>query len=128
MRLKFRDSFKGMDAGFRHLTIFGQHGQSSTLIRLLQEFGLSADSYPVLVLQVNNCDDFVYTLPLPSGNTNQGSVPESERPWERVMLAIESMARDWDATDVLSSIPEVVGMRKKNESLPDLVNRLVNEL
>ena len=46
----FRASFEESNLGFAHLVIFGQHGVSETAIALRQEFGVEAETSPLLVL------------------------------------------------------------------------------
>ena len=124
----FRSSFDSLDAGFRHLTIFGQHGVSSTMRRLLREFGLPDDGYPALVLLVGNESESVFTLSLPPGDSPIDIDPNEIQPWQQVLRMVEAAASVEDPLVGLSSVPETVGPTKTGNSLVELVNRLLEEV
>ena len=124
----FRNSFESLDAEFRHLTIFGQHGLSSTARRLLREFGLTDEDYPILVLLVGAESESMFTLPLPTGDSPRDLNLDDNRPWQQVLAAVEAAANEEDSILELSSISKVVGPTKTEEPLKRLVDRLLREL
>ena len=124
----FRSSFESLNAEFRHLTIFGQHGLSSTARLLLREFGLEDDNYPTLVLLVGAESESMFTLPLPAGDSPIDLDYNDAQPWQLVLAAVEAAADEEDSILELSSISKVVGSTKTEESLKRLVDRLLGEL
>ena len=124
----FRSSFESLNAGFRHLTIFGQHGLSSTARRLLREFGLADDYYPTLVLLVGTESESMFTLPLPTGDSPRDLNLDDVQPWQLVLAAVEAAANEKDSILELSSISKVAGPTKTEGPLKRLVDRLLGEL
>ena len=124
----FRSSFQSLNTGFRHLTIFGQHGLSSTARRLLREFGLTDDDYPTLVLLVGAESESVFSLPLPAGGSPLDLDYNDAQPWQLVLAAVEAAANEEDSILELSSISKVVGPTKTEEPLKRLVDRLLGEV
>ncbi len=124
----FRSSFQSLDAEFRHLTIFGQHGLSSTARRLLREFGLDDDYYPTLVLLVGAESESMFTLPLPAGDSPIDLDYNDAQPWQLVLAAVEAAANDEDSILKLASVSKVVGPTETGEPLKRLVDRLLGEL
>ncbi len=123
----FRSSFESLNAGFRHLTIFGQHGLSSTARRLLREFRLDDDEYPTLVLLVGAESESMFTLPLPAGDSPIDLNLDENRPWQLVLAAVEAAANE-DSILKLASGSKVVGPTETGEPLKRLVDRLLGEL
>ena len=124
----FRSSFESLNAGFRHLTIFGQHGLSSTARRLLREFRLDDDEYPTLVLLVGAESESVFSLPLPAGDSPIDLDYNDAQPWQLVLAAVEAAANDEDSILKLASVSKVVGPTETGEPLKRLVDRLLGEL
>ncbi len=69
----FRSSFESRNAGFAHLVIFGQHGVSDTVNRLLAELNLPPDSWPTLALFTGSAEAPATIIPLPVGNPPYGA-------------------------------------------------------
>ena len=69
----FRSSFESRKAGFAHLVIFGQHGVSDTVNRLLAELNLPPDSWPTLALFTGSAEAPATIIPLPVGNPPYGA-------------------------------------------------------
>ena len=69
----FRSSFESRNAGFAHLVIFGQHGVSDTVHRLLAELNLPPDSRPTLALFTGSAEAPATIIPLPVGNPPYGA-------------------------------------------------------
>ena len=124
----FRSSFESLNAGFRHLTIFGQHGLSSTARRLLRGFGLTDDDYPTLVLLVGAESESVFSLPLTAGDSPLDLDYNDAQPWQEALAAVEAAANEEDSILELSWISKVVGPTKTEEPLKRLVDRLLGEL
>ena len=109
---RFRSSFEARGAGFHHLVIFGQHGVSSTVERLLTELGLipsqkglfemNPGSIPMLVLFTGRSASQFYLLPL-SG----GSGGEDDHPWSGVLAMTEKAAEEAEGNLCLTSIQEL---------------------
>jgi hypothetical protein len=76
---EFRARCEAWSAEFEHLVIFGQHGVSSTVRGLLNGFGLTLESVPVLVLFSSPLDYQAYALPLAASNS-AGSTPMNTGP------------------------------------------------
>ena len=75
----FRSSFEARGAGFEHLVIFGQHGVSSVLLRLLSQFGLTDEEVPTLALFSDLHAEAVHNVALSPGepaNTTDASTPQ----------------------------------------------------
>ena len=124
----FRSSFESLNAGFRHLTIFGQHGLSSTARRLLREFRLADDEYPTLVLLVGAESESVFSLPLPAGDSPIDLNLDENRPWQQVLATVQAAANEEDSILELASVSKVVGPTETGEPLKRLVDRLLGEL
>ena len=69
----FRSSFESRNAGFAHLVIFGQHGVSDTVNRLLAELNLPPDSRPTLALFTGSAEAPATIISLPVGNPPYGA-------------------------------------------------------
>ena len=124
----YRSSFETRNAGFRHLTIFGQHGVSSAVRWLLREFGLPDDGFPALALLVGEDGDSVFTLPLPTGDSSPALDPDNDQPWQQALAAVEAAA-DVDSSFLeLSSVAGAAGPTDRGEPLTGMVNRLLGEL
>ena len=124
----FRNSFESLDAEFRHLTIFGQHGLSSTARRLLREFGLTDEDYPILVLLVGAESESMFTLPLPTGDSPRDLNLDDNQPWQQVLATVEAAANEEDSILELTSVSKVIGPTEMGEPLKRLVDRLLREL
>ena len=125
---RFRSSFEARNAGFRHLTIFGQHGVSAAVRCLLREFGLPEEGYPALALLVGDAGESVFTLPLPAGNAPPSLDAAEDPPWQQALAAVEAAA-DVEASFVeLLSISEATGPTETGEPLAALVDRLLEEM
>jgi hypothetical protein len=125
---RFRSSFEARNAGFRHLTIFGQHGVSSAVRHLLGEFGLPDDGYPALALLVGDEGESVFTLPLPAGDPSPALDPDDDQPWQQALAAVEAAADVESSFVELSSVPEAAGPVERGEPLAGLVDRLLGEI
>ena len=75
----FRSSFEARGAGFEHLVIFGQHGVSSALLRLLSQFGLADEDVPTLALFSNPEAAAVHTVALSPGEPTETQTPQCRR-------------------------------------------------
>ena len=97
---QFRSSFEARAAEYKHLTIFGQHGVSSTLRGLLTAFGLADTRLPLLLLFAEPSATRVYVRPLPCGNAGAQQVGATDRAhlqgpdlgWAEVLAGIERAA------------------------------------
>ena len=124
----YRSSFETRNAGFQHLTIFGQHGVSSAVRRLLTEFGLSDDAIPSLALLVGAGGESVFTLPLPAGDPTPELADADDQPWQEALAAVEAAAAVEASFVELDSVPGAEGPTPARESLVELVDRLLREL
>ena len=124
----YRSSFEARNAGFRHLTIFGQHGVSSAVRRLLVEFSLPDDAIPSLALLVGAGGESVFTLPLPAGDSTLSPDDMDDQPWQEALAAVEAAAAVEASFVELESVPGADGPTPAPEPLVELVDRLLREL
>ncbi len=91
---RFRSSFEARAAEYKNLTIFGQHGVSTTVLGLLEAFGLAAKPLPLLLLFGEPCATTIYVLPLPGGSGRAGErlVDPTlvHQGWAKALAGIES--------------------------------------
>ncbi len=151
----FRSSFEERNAGFAHLVIFGQHGVSDTVNRLLAELNLPPDSCPTLALFTGSAETPATIIPLPVGNPpygaqepatvlepEPGSEPEpepepegaaSEVPWQTALRRAEEVFDSGGAAShTVSTVAEdEVIYRTTNGTLTgaltDMVRRILAE-
>ena len=149
----FRSSFEERNAGFAHLVIFGQHGVSDTVNRLLAELNLPPDSWPTLALFTGSAEAPAAIIPLPAGNPPHGAPepatalepgpvleprpePEdaaSEVPWQTALRRAEEVFDSGGAVShTVSAVAEDEAIdRTINGSLAgaltDMVRRLLAE-
>ena len=122
----YRSSFEAHDAMFQHLVIFGQHGVSSTVRRLLAEFGLHPGSTPTLVLYPEPSASTAYVLPLPGGNGDDGN-----HLWAEVLSKIEGAAEAGDGSLDLVDLEAMTGLTRHQVacgSLTELVSGVLASL
>ena len=125
----FRSSFESRGAGFEHLVIFGQHGVSSALLRLLSQFGLADDDVPTLALFSNPQAEAVHTVALSSGEpteTTDSSVPPDA--WQVILEQVERTADGQASSLDLESLPVSVGRQDVEMPVLDVVAKLLREL
>ena len=147
----FRSNFESRNAGFAHLVIFGQHGVSDTVHRLLAEMNLPPDSWPTLALFTGSAEAPATIIPLPVGNPpygapgpaavlepEPGSEPEpedatSEVPWQTALRRAEEVFDSGGAAShTVSTVAEdEVIYRTTNGTLTgaltDMVRRILAE-
>ena len=90
----YRSSFGERGAAFQHLMIFGQHGMSTTVKGLADEFGLTLDALPTLALFENGPSQAIHTIALRSGDYEDGEAGDPESlagPWMDVLLQLEGV-------------------------------------
>ena len=85
----YRTSFEARKLGFAHLVIFGQHGTSATERGLRANFGLEADSGPVLAL-FDGSSETPEAVPLWAGEAS-GSPTEMDSDWREALRRAESV-------------------------------------
>ena len=122
---KFRSSFEARHAGFERLVIFGQHGVSSTVRSLLDEFGLAQEAIPTLALLTPSEAAIVYTLPLPAGDVGSAQ-GQTAGPWQDVLAEVESAVENGAERIDLASLPGVARRQLDNGPLDKLVGKLLN--
>ena len=129
---EFRSSFEARAAEYKHLTIFGQHGVSSTVRGLLTAFGLAATRLPLLLLFAEPSATRVYVRPLPCGRAGaqQGGAADRAHPqapdlgWAEVLAGIErAVAAGALGSEVLglASFPALTAYQLTGNSPPDVV-------
>ena len=131
----YRSSFEERGAAYQHLVIFGQHGISSTLRGLLDQFGLTQEALPLLALFSDPPAKTVHSLPLtggspPDGTSESSSTPvvdSPSEPWRKVLKRLEDAADGEDAGLDLMSLDEVTG-RHENGPVLELVGRVLREV
>ena len=69
---RYRSEFEPRNAGFAHLVIFGMHGISATVRRLLVQAGLSEADLPTLLLAPATDPTATVAIKLPSGDSSDG--------------------------------------------------------
>ena len=119
----FRSSFEARAAPFQHLVIFGQHGVSSTVSRLLPELGLQPESLPVLVLFGEASATTFQSLPLPGGAGESLTCP-----WMEVLRLVEGAADDGKAALDLASLPGHTSHQLHRGPITELVGRVLESL
>ena len=118
----YRSRFQDLSAAFHHLVIFGQHGVSSTVRHMVPRLGLGVSPLPVLVLFQAASDAEVYSLPLPSGDS------EEDRRWEDVLAVVESAARKGTGVAGLDLLPGIGVHHIPAGTVADLINGLLQNL
>ena len=99
---RFRAGFEAHGAQFHHLVIFGQHGSSSTLSMLMDEFGLATNSTPVLVLVDQKQAANFCVLPLPAGVSNA-----QDGLWAGVLNQVEGSTVTGEEALGIDSLPDL---------------------
>ena len=122
----FRSSFETRAAPFQHLVIFGQHGVSSTVRRMLPELGLQRESLPVLVLFGEASATTFHSLPLPGGTTGAGE--GATCPWMEVLGQVEGAVDDGEVTLDLASLPGHTNHQLHKGRMAELVGRVLESL
>ncbi len=123
---EFRSGFQNAGAEFHHLVIFGQHGVSRTALELLNVFGLTEESLPLLVLFFGPAARGFYWASLmaggstaaPAGPSSDGG---SDDAWRMLLACIERCAGGVGSDLVLDSVPGLVGVSLGNMSMMDAV-------
>ena len=90
----YRSSFGERGAAFQHLMIFGQHGISTTVKGLADEFGLPLDALPTLALFKSGPSQAIHTIALRSGDYKDGETADPESlagPWMDVLHQLEGI-------------------------------------
>ena len=124
----FRSSFQNAGAEFQHLVIFGQHGVSRTALELLDLFGLSEESIPLLTLFSGPAAKGFYWTHLTKGGPAEAPAGASRRVDSgsddtcRILLSrIENGAGDAGSGLHLESVPGLAGVSLGNSSMKDAV-------
>ena len=112
---RFRSSFEARAAEYQHLTIFGQHGVSKTVLGLMEAFGLAAKPLPLLLLFAEPWATTIYVLALPGGSERVGERLVDPTPvhqgWAKALAGIENVV-DGSAPGSgrldLASVPELM--------------------
>ena len=123
---RFRSSFEDRDAGFQHLTIFGQHGISATLRGLLAEFGLTLEQVPALAVLTTPAVSTVHSIALAQG-AEAGEVAEGEL-WQTVLSLVEGVVDRGEKAVELASMAELKSYPLSSGSLPEAVDRVYARL
>jgi hypothetical protein len=125
----FRSSFEARGAGFEHLVIFGQHGVSSALLRLLSQFGLTDEEVPMLAIFSDPQAEAVHTVALspgePANTTNASTSPDA---WQAILDQVERTADEEGPALELESLPVPVGRHEVEMPVLEVVTELVREL
>ena len=133
---EFRSSFEERGAEFQQLTIFGQHGVSTTERQLLAALGVPEESLPLLALLSDASAAEAWTLPMPKGSissvstdnpSDPGCDPSTE-PWRRVLDRVENAAAESGPTLDLAAISELVQREIQTGTLKELVARVLESL
>ena len=125
----FRSSFEARGAGFEHLVIFGQHGVSSALLRLLSQFGLTDEEVPTLALFSDLHAEAVHNVALSPGepaNTTDASTPQNA--WQAILDQVERTADEEGPALELESLPVPVGRHEVEMPVLEAVTKLLREL
>lgn len=90
----YRSSFGERGAAFQHLMIFGQHGISTTVKGLADEFGLTLGALPTLAFFKDGPSQAIHTIALRSGDYKDGETGDPESlagPWMDVLHQLEGV-------------------------------------
>lgn len=123
---EFRSSFQNAGAEFQHLVIFGQHGVSRTALELLELFGLTEESLPILALFSGPGAKRLYWAQLTKGGSTEtpagpSSDSGSDDAWRTLLARIEDRA-DCGASGLhLNCVPGMAGASLGNLSMTDVV-------
>lgn len=131
----FRTSFQARGAGFERLVIFGQHGLSTTVRGLLDQFGLSLQAIPVLALFASPEENQVHHLPLPRGSalhppqgeTATGAINAGVGLWREVLGNLEARAGQDDNLD-LASLHQQLSHHRGDGTLVDAVGQVLDRI
>ena len=118
----YRSGVQDLGAAFHHLVIFGQHGLSSTVKQMVPRMGLGTSPLPLLLLFHDATDAEVYTLPLPSGAS------EDDRRWEGVLALVKSSAETGRSPAGLGLLPGVKAHNLAAGDVADIIAGLLDSL
>ena len=126
---KFRSSFEERDAVFERLVIFGQHGVSTTVHGLLDQFGLNLESLSLLAMLSDPSAERLDSIPLAPGATDAGDTkPGGQDLWQQVLERVEAAAaRDEKVLDLID-LPGVGSCPLGSPSLVGLVEGMLAQL
>lgn len=122
---EFRSSFEARNVPYENLVIFGQHGESKTLLGMSSGLGFARGEAPVLALMSSPTTRTFYTLPLVEGSTGGEQVGES---WRDVLRLIEAASDAGEKTLDLEPLIEVTARSIRSGSLDTVINRLLMRL
>ncbi len=123
----FRSSFEERGAEYQHLTIFGQHGVSTTARELLAALELTEASLPMLALFSDASACQGWTLPIPKGNSASTDDP-SEAAWRSVLDRVETAAAEPEPALDLATIPGLVRRQIRTGTLKALVGQALESV
>jgi hypothetical protein len=127
---RYRDNFKSRNAEFHHLTIFGQHGISSSVTGILDRLKLPLESIPYLVISPGVQANQLGIIKLPPGD-HSGPSPALEResnlnePWQLVLDLVDEAAEEGSTSVDISEISRAFDFKLNGKNLIDLVNSLL---
>lgn len=122
----FRSSFEERGAEFQQLTIFGQHGVSTTVRELLAELGAPEEPLPLLALFSEAAATEAWTLSMPQGSRHGGE--SSTGPWRHVLDRVESAAAKPAPSLDLAAVPGLVRREIQTGTLKELVGRVLESV
>ena len=133
---QFRSSFEQRGAGFEHLIIFGQHGMSSTVLRLMIELDLPQEKLPIMGMFSGSSTATIHILSLSKGSIS-GRHGESRRPgaesgadqsWREALNWLEA-GLDGEGKDLdLAAVPGTYAISLRNNSVNELVAQVFQAL
>lgn len=129
----FRGSFEERGAEFQQLTIFGQHGVSTTERLLLDALGVIEDSLPLLALLSDASTTEAWILRMPKGsktgrstdNPSESGWDASAEPWRRVLDSVERAAVAPGPSLNLATIPGLDRLEIQTGTLKELVGQVL---
>ena len=133
---EFRASFEERGAEFQQLTIFGQHGVSTTERQLLAALGVPEESLPLLALFSDASATEAWMLRLIKGSMTGGSLDTpsgpgcnaSAEPWRRVLDSVENAAGEPGPALNLAAVPGLVRQEIQTGTLEELVGRVLESV
>ena len=124
----YRNSFEKRGAGFQYLMIFGQHGVSTTVRRLLAEFNLTLDALPRLVLFPDPPGDTIHTFGLRAGDYGKGEAGEPGSlagPWMDVLAFLEHVSDMEEGSLDLAPPGSLTGHKRDSGPIMDVIDRVL---
>ena len=120
---EYRSSFQARNVPYQYLTIFGQHGVSTTVLGLLRELKLPLESLPLLAFFDIPSNSALRVLPL---GTEELPASEGPEPWKHGLARIEEAAGTGAVDPAL--LPGTTEVQDCKRSILAVVQRLLEEL